>query len=174
MSHQIRIDAGISFHWNSLPPVHSSLADISHDAVSLRFRREDSSFRGISRFIRLRRLWADSVNQKFLDELATIPTLEWLFIDGTTAIDLTPLHQLRQLRRLVITGGTKIPNMIWLVGLPPLEALAVENFKLVRDLDPIATLANLRTLAIEGSMWTKMRVTSIAPLAASSSYAIYS
>lgn len=164
MAHQERINAGISFHLNTLPPLQNSLDDLSHDATSLRFRRDKSSFRGISRFNQLRRLWVYSVNQQFLEELANIPTIEWLFIDGTTATDLTPLYQLRQLRRLVIAGGTKIQNMNWVTGLPALEALALENIKRVRDLDPIASLTSLTTLGVEGSMWTDMRVASLAPL----------
>jgi len=104
-SHQDRIDAGVSFDWSSLPAHRTSLDDLPRDSTELRFRRDGSSHKGIHRFSSLRRVWLYSVNQDFLEELADIPTIERLFIDGTTATDLTPLHRLRQLRRLVINGG---------------------------------------------------------------------
>jgi hypothetical protein len=161
---QDRIDAGVSFDWSSLPAHQTSLADVPTDTTELRFRRDGSSHRGIHRFSRLRRAWLYSVNQAFLEELADIPTIEHLFIDGTTVTDLTPLHRLRQLRHLVINGGTKILSLDWLTGVPQLEALAIENFKRVFHLDPIVSLTSLRALGIEGSMWTRMRVATLAPL----------
>ena len=162
---QERIDAGISFDRSLLPPHRTSLTDLPLDSTELRFRREGSSHRGIHRFGRLRRLWLYSVNQKFLEELADIPAVEHLFIDGLTATDLTPLHRLRQLRRLVLIGGTKIQNLDWVAGLPPLETLALENFKRAFDLDPLASLTSLTALGVEGSIWTRMRVATLAPLA---------
>ena len=163
-SHQDRIDAGVSFDWSSLPAHRTSLVDLPHDTTELRFRREGSSHRGIHRFSKLRRAWLYSVNQDFLEELAELPAIDQLFIDGTTAADLTPLHRLRQLRRLVVNGGTKIQSMDWVVGLSPLEALAIENFKRVLHLDPLASLTSLTALGIEGSIWTRMRVATLAPL----------
>lgn len=99
-----------------------------------------------------------------MEELTELPAIEQLFIDGTTATDLTPLHRLRQLRRLVINGGTKIQSMDWVAGLSPLQALAIENFKRVLHLDPLASLTSLTALGIEGSIWTQMHVTTLAPL----------
>jgi hypothetical protein len=163
-SHQDRIDAGVSFDWSSLPAHRTSLVELPHDATELRFRRDGSSHRGIHRFNRLCRVWVYSVNQDFLEELADIPTIEQLFIGGTTAVDLTPLQRLRQLRRLVINSGTKIQSMDWVAGLPPLESLAIENFKRVLHLDPLVSLTSLTALGIEGSIWTRMRVSTLAPL----------
>jgi hypothetical protein len=110
-------------------------------------------------------LWLYSVNQEFLEELVDISTIEQLYIEGITATDLTPLHGLKRLRRLVLIGGTKIQSVNWVAGLPPLEALAIENFKRVNDLDPLGALTSLSALGVEGSIWTRMRVASLAPLA---------
>src|SRR5438034_6799812 len=105
LDHQQRIDAGVSFNWSSLPTHRTSLVDLPHDASELCFRRDGSSHRGIRRFSKLRRLWLYSVNQEFLEELADIPAIEQLFIQGITATDLTPLHRLQRLRQLVLIGG---------------------------------------------------------------------
>ncbi|MBI3875631.1 MAG: hypothetical protein HY300_06660 [Verrucomicrobia bacterium] len=162
--HQERIDAGVSFDWSSLPTHRTSLADLPPDANELRFRRNGSSHRGVHRFRELRRLWLYSVNQEFLEELADVPTVEHLFIDGITATDLTPLRKLRRLRRLVLIGGSKIQSMDWVVELPPLETLAIENFKRLSHLDALEALTSLSALGVEGSMWTRMRVASLGPL----------
>ncbi len=163
-SHQDRIDGGVSFDWASLPVHRMSLVDLPHDTPELRFRREGSSHRGIHSFRKLSRAWLYSVNQDFLEELADLPAIEQLFIDGTTATDLTPLHRLRCLRRLVVIGGTKIQSMDWVTGLPPLEVLGMENFKRVRHLEPLASLTSLAALGVEGSIWTRMSVDTLAPL----------
>jgi Leucine-rich repeat (LRR) protein len=165
-SHQDRIDGGVSFDWNSLPPHCTTLVELPLDATELCFRRDGSSHRGIHRFRQLRRLWLYSVNQEFLEELAEIPSVEQLFIDGTTITDISPLHRLPRLRRLIIIGGTKIESLDWVAGLPALQALAIENFKRVVYLDPLASLTSLSALGIEGSIWTRMRVSTLAPLSA--------
>ncbi len=161
---QDRINAGIGFDWDSLPRHRTSLADLAHDAEELCFRRERSSHRGIHRFQCLRRLWLYHVNQEFLEEVCELPAVEQLFIDRLTATDLTPLRRLQRLRRLILQGGTKIQDLDWVTGLAPLEALAIENFKRVFHLDALVSLTSLSALGIEGSMWTTMRVASLAPL----------
>jgi hypothetical protein len=162
--HQDRIDAGVSFDWDTLPAHCPTLAELAHDAQDLRFRRERSSQRGISRFKNLRRLWLYSVNQDFLDELSCLPDVEVLFLHGLTATDPTPLTRLRRLRRLIIAGGTKVQSLDWVTQLPPLEAFAIENFKRVFRLDPVSSLTSLTALGIEGSIWTRMRVATLSPL----------
>jgi hypothetical protein len=54
----------------------------------------------------------------------------------------------------------------WLPHTASLKALAMENMKRVTDLDPLASLKQLKALAVEGSLWTPMRVASLAPLCA--------
>lgn len=161
---QDRIDAGAGFDWGLLPPFRTSLTNLSEGVQELRFRRERKSHRGTHRFRNLRRLWLHSVNQEFLEEMSELPAVEMLLIDRLTATDLTPLRRLRRLRRLIINGGTKIPDLNWVAELPPLEALAIENFKCVSDLNPLALLTSLSALGVEGSTWTMMRVASLAPL----------
>ena len=162
---QDRIEAGIGFDWDLLPPYQTSLFGLPEDAEELRFRRERKSHRGIRRFRSLRRLWLHSVNQEFLEEVSELPAVEMLLIDRLTATDLRPLRSLRRLRRLIIEGGTKINDLDWVAELPPVEALAIENFKRVSELEPLASLTGLSALGVEGSTWTMMRVASLAPLA---------
>lgn len=163
---QERIDAGIAFDSNSLPAHRKSLADLPSDVTTLRFCRDGSSHRGIHRFQSLRRLWLFSVNQEFLEELADIPTIEQLYINGITATDLAPLRRISGLRSLALIGGTKISSLDWIAEMPPLKTFAIEGFKRVLHLDPLASLTSLTALGVEGSIWTRMRVASLEPLSA--------
>ncbi|MBX7245300.1 MAG: hypothetical protein K1X53_07360 [Candidatus Sumerlaeaceae bacterium] len=160
-----RTHAGLRFDWPRLPPILKSLDGIPEIATELHFMREKSSHRGIHRLKKLRNAWLINVNQEFLEEISEVQQLQLLHIHQTTATDLTPLRKLRKLRRLIIRGGTKVLNLDWVHGLSPLESLAIENFKRVEHLDPLGELKSLIGLGIEGSMWTAMRVASLAPLA---------
>ena len=164
LSHQDRIDAGVGFDWDNLPPCQTKLDEVPSDAQELRFHRERSSHRGIQRFKNLRRLWVYGVNQDFLEEIVQLPDVQSLYIQGLTATDLTLLGQLPRLRRVILTQGTKIPNLDWVASLPHLESLSLEGSKQVFHLDPLASLTKLSALGIEGSTFTPMRVASLAPL----------
>lgn len=159
-----RIDAGICYDRKALPPIQKSLEAVREDAEELRFSRERDSQRGFSRLRRLRRAWLWGVNQAFLEEIAAIETLEVLQLDGVTAVDLRPLARLRRLRRLIVNGATKVTDLRWVEGLPALEVLGLENFKRVRELAPLGALTSLKALGIEGSIWTAMRVDTLAHL----------
>ena len=159
-----RIDAGIGFDRKKLPPIVRSLAGVSLDVEELHFARERSSHRGFERLQRLRRAWVHGVDARFLEEICRIETLEVLDMHRVTATDLTPLARLRGLKRLMLHDATKVEDLRWVAGLPPLEVLGLENLKRVHDLDGLRTLGSLVTLGVEGSMWTQMRVPTLAPL----------
>lgn len=143
-----------------------TIDEIPPDATVLRFRRRADSHRGISRFQKLTALLAFCVNQDFLDELTLLPSLTTLCIEGLTAADLQPLDRCVNLRRLMIMGGTRVPSLDWVTRLPQLDALLIQNFKLVTDISPLTSLQAVRALGIEGSMWTAQRVETLEPLKA--------
>jgi hypothetical protein len=164
--HRERIAAGVSFDWQGLPALRESLDDVPTDVEGLHFRRVKNSHRGISRLTSLKTLWARGVNQAFLEEISALADLETLYVDGLTACDLTPLAGNRALRRLILIGGTKVPDLAWVQGLPAnLRVLFLERFTRCFDLSPLATLHMLESLGFEGGMDTRMRVETLAPLA---------
>jgi hypothetical protein len=164
LANQDRIDAGIGFDWKALPKYVTTLEGVPHDAEQLNFMREGKSQRGFARLQSLKRAWLHGVSPEFLDEIARVESLEVLQLARVTATDLTPLARLRNLKRLIVHDATKVESLRWVEGLPPLDALALENFKRVRDLEPLQARLELITLGVEGSMWTAMRVASLAPL----------
>ncbi|MGV3740773.1 MAG: hypothetical protein ACO1NO_00505 [Burkholderiaceae bacterium] len=163
-AHRDRIDAGIGFEWDRLPAAVGTAAAISPDAGDVNFRRTARSYRGIAAHQNIRRLWAYSVDQGFLEEISALASLEVLYLNAVTAKDLSALGRLARLRSLSVIGATKVPDLEWTAPLHALDALALEHFKLVRDLSPLAGLTRLRALAIEGSMWARMKVATLEPL----------
>lgn len=74
------------------------------------------------------------------------------------------LENLSNLKTLGIERCSKITSLEFLRGFTSLSGLAIVHFKNVDDLTPLSELKSLRALAVEGSMWTRMRVQSFSPL----------
>ncbi|MEN6451421.1 MAG: hypothetical protein ABFC96_13090 [Thermoguttaceae bacterium] len=158
MQYEVDVD------WANLPAHTNTVEGIPDSAVSLRFRREKNSHRGISRLKALRQLVAFCVNQECLEEIAELSRIETLYICQTTADNLECLARCRSLRHLIIEHGTRIPSLEWVTGLPLLESLRFQHLKLVRDLSPVGSLRSLRAFGCEGSTWATQRVDSFEPV----------
>jgi hypothetical protein len=163
-SQKDRIDAGLGFEWDILPPVLDKLSQIPRNATEVRFRRNVKSHCGIAKFGSITKLWAHGVNQDFLLEISRLEKLELLHLENVTATELSPLKALTKLQNLSVVGATKVTGLNWLPTTPNLRFLAIENAKMVHDLSPLSELTQLEALGLEGSMWTAMRVSSLAPL----------
>jgi hypothetical protein len=145
----------------------ASPADIPPDATRARLRREKKSHKGISERKALRTLIAGAVDQAYLDDIAQLDGLEHLELAWpTTARDLRPLAALRQLRVLKIDSPRAVTDFTPILDLPALEVLLIENARHMADLDWLVPLRDrLTVLGIEGSMWTRQRIPTLAPLA---------
>lgn len=165
MAHDDRLAAGLNFNWPALPPIECSLKAINVNVTELRFRRERSSHRGISRLTKLRSLQAYSVDSEYLEEISNIPDLEHLYISRITTEDISPLAKLRKLKQLVIIDGFKVKTLDWTESLQSLQTLGIENFPAIQTLTDLAKLKSLRHLGIEGGMLKPMKVDSLNPLA---------
>ena len=166
-THRMMIDAGIVFDLDTLPKVVQTLDVVPSDATELTLLRQDKSHRGLSRFKRLKHLWAGRVNQEMVEEIAELPELEILRIKNMSAASLEPLARNRKLKRLIIKGGNKVPDMEWTRGLSPtLDVLHLESFFRATDIKPIGELRQLTTLGLEGGMDRKLELKSFEPLGA--------
>ncbi len=163
-AHRERVEAGIGFEWDRVPERVSSLDGIPPDVTALSFHRARQSHRGIGNFRCLTDLWAYSVDTSFLEEICSISSLQRLYMEAVRATDLTCLRHLPRLERLVVVGATRVPDLHWTSDLPSIRVLGLENFKLVSSLEPLSSLRQLEAIGVEGSMWSPMRVRSLAPL----------
>jgi hypothetical protein len=161
--HAARIEAGVGFEWDRLPRTVRSVDLVATDATDVSFSRDRRSQRGLHRFGAIRRLWADGVDDAFLDEIVRMPGLEVLSMQRVTAADLAPLASLPALRHLSISHSPGIGDLGWTAGLR-VQALALHDLKRIVSLEPLAALGGLRALAVEGGMGAAMRVATLLPL----------
>lgn len=161
-----RLEAGIGFQWRALPARQFNASNVDRNAETVLLHRERASHRGVGRLSQIRTLLAYEVNQAFFDEVCELSGLETLYMQRLTASDLRGIGRLRSLQRLVINSATRISDLSWVESLPATTwAVAIEHAPTVRSLDPLASATRLKTLAVEGSLHSTMRVESLAPLA---------
>ena len=158
-------DAGIAFDRDRLPKLVMTLDGVPDDVEELTLLRQDKSHRGLSKFKRLKHLWAGRVNQEMIEEISGLPDLEILRMKNMSAASLEPLAQNRKLKRLIVHGGNKVPDMEWTRGLSPMfEVLHLESLFRATDIAPLAELSRLKTLGLEGGIDRKLELKSLEPL----------
>jgi hypothetical protein len=166
-THRMMNDAGIVFDLDKRPKLVMTLDGVADDVEELTLLRQQKSHRGLSKFKRLKHLWAGRVNQEMIEEISGLPELEILRIKNMSATSLEPLARNKKLKRLIIKGGNKVPDMEWTRGLSPtLEVLHLESLFRATDIGPIGTLTQLKTLGLEGGIDRKLELKSLEPLGA--------
>ena len=145
----------------------NSADEVPMDAEYAVLGREKDSHRGIGRRRGLRTLVAGAANQDFLDEICELSELEHLDLAWpVTAPDLSGLRRLKKLRVLKVNSPRNVTDFTPILDLPALRCLFIENAKHLQSLDWLAPLKNrLRSLGIEGSIWTMQPVPTLKPLA---------
>lgn len=139
---------------------------VPFDAARARLTRVKASHRGIGRRQLLKHLFADSVNQAYLDEICTITRLERLEMPyPVTAQRLDGLRALTRLRHLSIDSPRNVTDFTPLLELPSLRTLLIANAKHMADIEWLADAHHLEVIGIEGTTWNMQKVPSLAPLA---------
>lgn len=115
--------------------------------------------------VRRLKLWS-MATQPLLDAIGRMTGLECLIIKGTNASSFEALRRLPSLRYLSIGSSTKVDSVEPLAALTTLKILELENLKKVSDFSPLVALTGLESLAVEGAMWARQEVQSLAPFAA--------
>lgn len=151
--------------WDRWPQSTSKIVDIPQDAKMVSFYRERRSHRGIGTRDSIKKLYATQVNQEFLSEIGQLVNLEYLEIEVLTADDLSPLSRLINLETLKLSGVRKATEFELLLGLQCLNRLFIENAKHLQSMDFLHEAHHLIAIGVEGSMWTKQKIASLAPLA---------
>lgn len=143
-----------------------SAADIPDDARRAILNREGTSHRGIAGKTALRALEAGGVNDRFLEEIAALTELRFLYLAyPVTATSLAPLLKLRRLRSLALTAVRKADDFARLLELPELEILWISEAKHLTSLDFLKDAHHLRIIGVEGGLWKMQTLPGLAPLA---------
>jgi Leucine-rich repeat (LRR) protein len=115
---------------------------------------------------RLKALWCFGVDTEALSQIADCSLLEELHLDYRLRTgSLRVLQNLSLLRVLTINTCSEIRSLTEVSELNSLEGLSIENFKNVHTIDELSGLRQLTQLGIDGSMWTRMKIESLQPLA---------
>ncbi len=147
------------------PPAVADVLEAPSDSDSVRLTSGAKNFAHLAKLPKLRRLWAFTVNQAKLDRIADLEGLEELHVDGLRAGGFGGLAKLRRLKILHLERNGQATSLDWVERLPPLRALGIFGFIGVQDLSPLRAQPGLEALAVAGSMWTRMNVHTLAPLA---------
>lgn len=161
---EIRRKYSLELDWESSPACVTTLKDVSKECNYLSFYRERNSHRGLGSFTSLTHLVISKVNQECISEIALLPNLKFLYIEGCTATDLTPLSECSHLQNLNIKGASRVSTLDWVVPLTGLVSLGLESFKLVDDISAISYLSALNALALEGGMYKPQKIKSFLPI----------
>jgi hypothetical protein len=147
------------------PPAVFDVDSVPEDSTSLRLVEKAVKFSRLSQLKLLTKLWCFGINDERLRTIAQCVALKQLFLEDVRLADLSPLAQLQGLDSLSVAIAPKAASLDQLANLGWLEGLRIEHFKAVTSLDPLKRLSKLQCLAVAGSMWTRMTVDSLAPLA---------
>lgn len=147
------------------PPAVDDVSRVVPQARDLRLVSGAKNLAELPSLPRLRALWCFGIGLADLGHIAQCPTLEALYIENLKTDDLSTLQRMPHLRALHLDSCGKVESLENVAAIPQLEVLAVIHFKRIRDLSPLSTLMNLRSLAVAGSLWTRMNVESFSPLA---------
>lgn len=134
------------------------------DTSSIRLISGAHNFEKLSSYKRLKALWCFDINESKLDSICACSALVSLYIENIKTDNFVCLKKLTNLRILSIETCPKATSLEAFAELHSLTGLAITHFKNVHDLGPLANLRSLRTLAVAGSMWTRMQVDSFKPL----------
>ncbi|PCJ54654.1 MAG: hypothetical protein COA79_21640 [Planctomycetota bacterium] len=150
--------------WSDWPPTIHSIKDIKSNQELVSFRRIKNSHKGINDYKNIKKLIAHSVDQGFLDEIAKLKNLEYLYLDTITAHNLSSLKNLNKLKILKLEGVRKAKSFKPLLEIKSLTSLFIENAKHLSDLEVFSNAHNLVALGVEGSMWTMQKIPTLKPL----------
>lgn len=153
------------FRWEGHDRYVTRLKDLSTESSTVLFYREGKSHQGIGELKQIERFGARMVNQAFLDELSELGGLVELKLEIVSAVDLSPISRLKNLRILRLLNVSKITNFDSVLELPRLEGLYIENANHLHTLDFLGGLQHIRRLGVEGGMYKIRRLASLAPLA---------
>jgi hypothetical protein len=148
---------------------------VAPGATFVSLNRTKRSHQGIGKHRTIETLFASGVDQDYLDEIAGLDALEYLWLGWpVTAADLSPLTRLTRLSYLKLDSPRNVTNFRPIAQLPALTHLFLENAKHLSALDWLLPLqTQLAALGVEGSITTLQKVPSIAPLAGFSFNALF-
>lgn len=148
------------------PKAVENASELHPDIERLRLVGGFKGYDQLKGLTRLRALWCFGIDAKALEQIAACPTIEELHLDYRLKTgDLRPLHQLPRLKILTINSCSTISSLLEISQFEKLEGLYIENFRNVHSISELSKLTKLKQLGVAGSIWTRMKIETLDPLA---------
>lgn len=147
------------------PAALDDVAKAPPDAPAIRLVSGAQGIEKLPSYRNLKALWCFDVNESKLEAICGCISLESLYIENLKTGALDSLGKLTNLRVLGVESCSKVTSLAAFGNFQSLSGLAITHFKNVHDLEPLSSLRSLRAIAVAGSMWTRMNVDTLKPLA---------
>ena len=146
------------------PQAIDDVRGASHGATEIRLVSGARNLEALQQCGSLKALWCFDIDAGALNKICECSSLESLYVENIKTDDFSLLGKLNRLKILSLDTCLRVVSLSDLRELKSLSGLALTHFKNVHALDPLGDLQQLTALAVSGSMWTRMRVTSFEPL----------
>jgi hypothetical protein len=142
------------------------IGDVPNETTRLRIGTDTTGFAAFSRLQQLETLWCFGIDEKKLKCIAECKSLKQLHLGyNFRASNLTCLKNLEHLEVLTIDSCSKMNTLDEICEFSNLQGLGIVNFKNIHDIEPVSRMTNLTELEVSGSIWTRMTIRSLEPLA---------
>lgn len=150
----------------SWPKAVETGSELQPDVERLRLVDKFNGYERLQHLPKLKALWCFGTDAKALDQISLCYGLEELHLDYRIKTgDFGALTNLSSLKVLTLNSCSPINSLNQISEFQNLEGLLIENFKNVHSIDPLSKLRKLKQLGVSGSIWTKMKIDTLTPLA---------
>ncbi len=142
----------------------NDIAGVPPETTTLRLGSKALNFSTLQTLVNLTDLWCLNVGENELATIAKCVGIRRLFIDGLKGKDLEQLNLLESLEILYLERNSKVTNLSPLRNCSSLKGLGIVNFKNLHSIVELAGMKDLRKVVVEGGMWTRRTIDTLAPL----------
>jgi hypothetical protein len=144
-------------------PICEDLSGVPAGAEFLATRGTAKSLSRLAELGHLTALWANPATEQLFDACARAPVLRALYVTNFKRLDEVKLAGANALEYLMLNWATRLVDLSFLRDLPALRVLYLDDMKRI-DLSTLPELPSLRGLQLGGTMWSTLKVESLAPL----------
>jgi hypothetical protein len=144
-------------------PIWDDLSAIPADAEFVATRGTAKSLARLAELQHLSALWANPATEQLFEACARAPALRALYVTYFKRLDKVNLTGAITLEYLMLNWATRLVDLSFLRDLPALRVLYLDDMKRI-DLSTLPELPSLRGLQLGGTMWTTLKLESLAPL----------
>lgn len=152
------------FRIDARPAEIENLNDIDQDSEEIWIYGKTKGIELLASFSNLKKLWIYSVNQQEFDQILSQVNPEMLYIYNMRVENLSLLSNLTNLQTLSLEWNTKALSLWNVSKNTRLNALSIEGFSKIRDIEPLMQAKKVEYLNLQGDHNNKLRIKTLEPL----------